>query len=124
MKIKKILAFLFVLSLALGLTNLNLVQAQGSGYVFPTTGLPDAGPGGIRAILANLLNWLLGIIGIIAVIAFAISGLQYLISAGDETKMGTAKKAMFYSIIGVIIALSGFVVVKAIDSALRARTTF
>jgi hypothetical protein len=123
MKIKKILAFLFVLSLALGLTNLNLVQAQGSGYVFPATNLPDA-PGGIRAILANLLNWLLGIIGIIAVIAFAISGLQYLISAGDETKMGTAKKAMFYSIIGVIIALSGFVVVKAIDSALRARTTF
>jgi amino acid transporter len=123
MKIKKILAFLFVLSLALSLANLNLVQAQGSDYVFPTTNLPDA-PGGIRAILANLLNWILGIIGIIAVIAFAISGIQYLISAGDEEKMKAAKRAMIYSIIGTIIALSGFVVVKAIDAALRKSTTF
>jgi heme/copper-type cytochrome/quinol oxidase subunit 2 len=123
MKTKKILAFLFVLSLALGLANLNLVQAQSSGYVFPTTNLPDA-PGGIRAILANLLNWILGIIGIIAVIAFVIAGLQYLISAGDEEKMKSAKRAMVYSIIGTIVALSGLVVVKAIDAALWARTNF
>ncbi len=115
---KKILVFLFVLSLVLGLSNVNLAQALGSDYFIPTTGLPDA-PGGIRDILANLLDWLLGIIGIIAVIAFAISGIQYLISAGDEEKMGAAKRNALYSIIGIIVALSGFVVVKAIDAALR-----
>lgn len=120
MKLKKTLAFLFVLSLALGLANLGPIQVQAA-YDIPATGLPDA-PGGIRAILNNLLNWLLGIIGIIAVIAFAISGLQYLTSAGNDERMGTAKKAMVYSIIGVIVALSGLVVVKAIDAALRARS--
>lgn len=116
---KKILVFLFVSLLALGLSNLDTAWAQN--YVYPSTGLPSA-PGGIRQILANFLNWLLGIIGIVAIIAFAISGLLYLTSAGDESRMGTAKKAMVYSIIGIIVALSGFVLIKAIDAALRARS--
>ncbi|EKE21413.1 MAG: hypothetical protein ACD_7C00252G0001, partial [uncultured bacterium] len=38
--------------------------------------------------------------------------------AGDDSKMGTAKNAMTYSIIGVIVALIGFVVVKAVDAML------
>ena len=119
--IKKTVVFIFVLSIALSLANFNLAQAQSSGYTFPTTGLPDA-PGGIRDILTNLLNWLLGIIGIIAIIAFAISGIQYMVSAGDSDTMETAKRNALYSIIGIIVALSGYIIVKAIYAVLRARS--
>jgi hypothetical protein len=91
----------------------------GNGIDIPkNTGLPDP-QGGIKQILTNLLTWLLGIVGIIALIGFVISGIQYIISTGDDTKMETAKKNMTYSIIGIIVALAGFVIVQAIDFALR-----
>ena len=86
------------------------------------TGIPDS-PGGIKPILVNLAKWMLEIIGIIALIAFIISGGQYLLAAGDEKMLETAKRNLTYSIIGVIVALSGFVVIRAIDTALRASST-
>ena len=85
-------------------------------------GLPDPA-GGIKQILASFLTWLLGIVGIVALMAFIISGLQYFLAAGDEKTAETAKRNMTYSIIGVIVALSGFVIIRAIDAALNAGTT-
>jgi hypothetical protein len=64
------------------------------------------------------MDWLLAIFGFIAIIAFVISGLQYLLATGDEHMAETAKRNMQYSIIGVIVALSGWVIIKAIDTAL------
>jgi len=100
----------------------NLTWAQELEY--PTEfGFPDPG-GGIKEILANLLNWLLGIIGIVALSAFVISGFQYFMAAGGETQAETAKRNMKYSILGVIVALSGFVIIKAVNTALNAGTLF
>jgi hypothetical protein len=36
--------------------------------------------------------------------------------------METAKNNMTYSIIGVVVALSGFLIIQAIDMALRAKS--
>lgn len=73
-------------------------------------GLPG---GSIFGIIENILYWLLAILSIVAIIGFIISGIMYLTAAGDETQAGKAKKAMLYSIIGVVVGLSGFVVFKA-----------
>jgi hypothetical protein len=89
-----------------------------TGYTYPQVGLPD-NPGGIAGILTNVLNWLLLVIGVVAVIAFVISGLQYMISAGDEKDMETAKLNLTYSILGIIAALSGYLIVRAVDAMLR-----
>jgi len=62
----------------------------------------------------------LGIFGLLALIAFIISGGQYLLASGDDKMIETAKKNMTYSIIGIIVALSGFIIIRAIDAALRA----
>ena len=62
--------------------------------------------------------WILALIGMIAIIAFVISGIQYLISAGDEGMIETAKRNMTYSIVGVLVALSGWVIIKAINQFL------
>jgi hypothetical protein len=90
----------------------------GGGIVVPTTGLPNP-PGGIAQILANVLGWILGIFGMLALISFIVSGIQYFYAAGDEKRAETAKKNLTYSIIGVVIALSGFVIIRAIDAALQ-----
>ena len=70
------------------------------------------------------MNWLMVVFGSIAIIAFVVSGIQYLTAAGDEKGLETAKRNMTYSIIGVIVALSAFVIIKAIDAALRMGTNF
>ena len=86
------------------------------GVCFPTdTGLSSQS---VSALLIKLMNWLLGIVGIIAIIAFVISGLQYFLAAGDEKMAETAKRNMQYAAIGVIVALSGLVIITAIDQAL------
>ena len=83
-------------------------------------GLPG---GSVIGIMANLLLWILAIFGIIAIIGFVISGIIYLTSAGDENRIATAKKAMTYSIIGVVVGISGWVILRAIFYALQAQST-
>lgn len=115
-KNKKILAvFLNIIFLAMPLSAL----AQ---LVFPAnTQLPA---GDLTAIIIGIMNWLLTIVGIIGIIGFVISGILYFISAGDDNKMGTAKNAMTYSIIGVVVALMGYVIIQAVDAMLNAADGF
>ena len=73
----------------------------------------------VSTILSNVASWLLGIFTTVAIIAFVISGAQYLLSAGEEKALETAKRNMKYSIVGVIVGLSGFVIIQAISAALK-----
>lgn len=76
--------------------------------------------GSIYQIVKNVMLWLLALVGIIGVIGFVISGILYLTAAGDSSKAETAKNAMTYSIIGVIVALMGYVIIQAADAMLDA----
>lgn len=78
----------------------------------------------VYGIISNTLSWLLAVLGFIAVMGFVISGIQYLLAAGDEGMAERAKNAMKYSIIGVIVALGGYVVIFAINNWLNAGTNF
>lgn len=89
----------------------------GVGVCIPIdTGLPEDE---VYVIITNFLYWLLIIFGILAVIAFVISGIQYLVSAGDQDMLETAKRNTKWSLIGVIIGLSGLIIINAIDAALN-----
>lgn len=79
-------------------------------------GLPDQG---IGAIIANIVYWLLGIFSALGILGFVISGVMYLLSSGDEDMADRAKDGMKYSVYGIIIGLSGFIVIRAVDYALR-----
>lgn len=72
--------------------------------------------GSIYTIISQTLAWLLGILGFIAIIGFVISGILYLTAAGNEAQIEKAKNAMTYSIVGVIVALMGWVIVQAINA--------
>lgn len=90
-----------------------------NGLYIPTadeTGLSDRP---IRDILMNLLEWMLEIVGVIALIGFVISGIQYILAAGDEKLAETAKGNMKYSIMGIVVVLASLVIVQAVDFALR-----
>lgn len=84
-------------------------------------GLPD---GTIYNIIGSTLQWLLAILGFIAVIGFVISGILYLTAAGNETQIEKAKNAMTYSIVGVIVALMGYVIIQAVEGWLGTSFSF
>jgi len=79
------------------------------------TGLPESP---IWEIIYNLMQWLLYIIAFVAVIGFIISGILYLTSAGNEDRTQSAKNAMIASIIGVLVALLGLVILSAANNFL------
>ncbi|KKQ53055.1 MAG: hypothetical protein US70_C0006G0025 [Parcubacteria group bacterium GW2011_GWD2_38_11] len=90
-----------------------VVRAQ---FETPTgTGLPA---GSLIGILTSGMNWLLIVVGILGVIGFVIAGILYLTAAGDEGQIDKGKHAMIYSIVGVIVALLGVVIIKAVQGML------
>jgi len=92
------------------------------GVCFPTgTGLSDAP---ISAILEDLFSWLMALFTTLAVMAFVVSGVQYLTAAGNEDSMEAGKRNVQYSMLGILVGLSGFVVVRAIAAALSGTSIF
>ena len=78
--------------------------------------LPSAS---IREIVSGFMMWMLTILGFIAIIAFVIAGIMYLTAAGNDGQIKTAKTAMTWSIVGVVVALVGYVIILAADFLLR-----
>ena len=88
-----------------------------AGVCFPTnTGLSKLG---IIDIAVNLMKWMLYLFGFLAIISFVVSGIQYLAASGNASMIETAKRNMTYSIVGVIVALAGLVIITAIDALLK-----
>ena len=71
-------------------------------------------------VLATFLSWILTVLGIVTVISFVIAGLQYMLSLGDPKSVETAKAHMKWSIVGLIVALSGVIAILQINSWLGA----
>lgn len=85
---------------------------------FSTPGGTNLPSGSIFGIITNIMNWLLGLVGVFGVIGFAIAGILYLTAAGSESQIDKAKTAMMWSIVGVVVALIGLVILKAAESLL------
>jgi hypothetical protein len=117
-KIKKKQFFLILISF---LFFAEKARAQWNVDSLSVFGLPDAP---ISIIIGNLLMWLIMIVGVVAMIAFVIAGIMYLTAAGDDNQISRAKKAMTYSIIGIIVGLSGFVILQAVFYMLTGSALF
>jgi cytochrome bd-type quinol oxidase subunit 2 len=74
----------------------------------------------LYAIIENIAKWLLSVFGFFAVIGFVVSGIMYLVASGDEDTQERAKRAMIYSITGVIVGLVGLIVIYAVDNIFKA----
>lgn len=96
-----------------------MVRAQ-----FAEPGGTNLPTGSIYGIVENVMNWILGLVGILGVIGFAIAGILYLTAAGDDDRIKTAKNAMLYAIIGVVVALVGLVALRAAKGLLGGQSKF
>lgn len=66
----------------------------------------------LKSTAKNVINTLLTIVGVAAVIVIIYSGIQYIISAGDSTKVGKAKNTLKYAVIGLIVAIMSYAIVN------------
>jgi hypothetical protein len=101
-----------------GYTTSPLASSSAGGWNpanYASTGLPTSS---IYSIVRNLVMWALSIFGFIGIIGFVISGVWYLLAAGDDTLMKRAKNGMLYSIIGVVVGLIGLVIIYAVNALL------
>ncbi len=78
----------------------------------------------VSDLIQNFMLWLLYIVGFVAIIAFVISGLQYLLAAGNEKMAEKAKANMQYAMIGVVVALSALIIIRAIQGVLSGAWIF
>ena len=87
---------------------MNLINiAQAAGVI-------DSAPN-VAQLLLKVLNFFLEVFGIIGIISIIIAGIIYLTAIGDETRIGKAKKMFLYSIVGVVVALGGMIIIKTIS---------
>jgi uncharacterized membrane protein YjjP (DUF1212 family) len=120
---KNFLKNIFPLSLFLILIlfSSQTVCAQWSVEDLSIFNLPEAP---VSAIIGGIFIWIFRILFFISLIGFIIAGLLYLTAAGDEDRISKAKKALTYSIIGVIVGLSGFVIIQAVSYMLSGSYSF
>ena len=68
--------------------------------------------GDATKMVTNILEAVFGIIAIIATIVIIIAGIMYMTSRGSEEQVKKAKNAILYAVIGLIVSLAAYAIVK------------
>lgn len=71
----------------------------------------------------NVIKWGTGIMGVIAVTVLFAMAVLYVVSAGDEGMMKTAKGGIWAALIGFTVMLSAWLIVNTVLSVLADTTT-
>ncbi len=91
-------------------------SGSGGGFALSNAyGLPE---GSLLGIASNLLFWLLTVFAIFGIIGFVLSGIFYLLAGADEGNAEKGKDGMKWSIIGIVVGLSGFIIMQAVNALL------
>lgn len=78
---------------------------------------------GPNSIFVTITNIMLFIIGAIAVIMLIIGGIRYVVSAGDQNAVTSAKNTILYAIIGIVVAFLAYAAVNFVSNQLQAGTS-
>lgn len=69
----------------------------------------------ITDLIPTLIRGAINLLGGITIIAIMYAGIQYLTAFGDDTKLENAKKNLIYAIIGLMIAMFSYTIVRIIS---------
>lgn len=67
-----------------------------------------------QSIVSIVIETLIYVLGIISVIMIIIGGLRYTLSGGDKAGVTGAKNTIMYALIGLVVAISAFAIVKSL----------
>ena len=119
MRLKRLAYFSVLLSFFLLLFIAFPASANWSGGLeeigFVST-LPD---NTVYGVVENIMLWVLAIFTLLAIISFVITGIMYLYAGASSDLQEKAKSGMSYAIIGIVIGLSGYIIINLINDLLE-----
>lgn len=71
-------------------------------------------------VVTNVGKYILGVAGLFSVVMTALGGYLYVISAGNQERLGKAKQAITAAIVGLIIVFGGWLLINGIMGAINA----
>lgn len=84
---------------------------------------PLSGQDTATNIILRVIQILLAVAGLVAVIFLIVGGFRYITAGGNEETAETAKKTIVNAIIGVVVVILAFVIVRVIANALISQKT-
>ena len=85
-------------------------------------GANSAGASGEKSLgerIQTVVNIMLFILGAIAVIMIVIGGIKYTTSNGDSSAITSAKNTILYSVVGLVVAILAYAIVKFVLGAFK-----
>jgi len=109
-----------ILALASALNLLPMVALAGSAPTPPSVNpiTTNTTEGSLVTTLTTIITWVLGFVGILAVLFLIIGGILYIVSAGNQDRVKQAKQTITYAIIGIIVVVLSYWIVKFTESLL------
>ena len=102
---------------SLAILSFSALAARASGSE-STISNPLSGKASDLPTLVNtIIKYGLGIIGVLILLEFIYGGITWLMSQGDATKIGKARKMMLWSLLGLAVILLAYGIVLAILKA-------
>ena len=111
--VAQVLSIVLVFAIALAPVAFAQFQTPEAG----NTNLPN--DSSFTGFVIRIINIALAVAGLLAVLFLIIGGFRYITSAGNEESAEQAKKIITNSIIGIVIIILSFVIVKVITNAIR-----
>jgi len=96
--------------------NVHADWTEGYNFARDSSNLPE---NYVRSVVLTVLLWLLLIFTFLCVIAFVVAGMMFLMAGSNPQLAEQAKNAVKFSIIGVAVGISGYVIITLIDSFMR-----
>ncbi len=115
---KLIFSFIVVLSLFVGVSSVNAKVPGIDAPIVPCTGIDDCNFGSLVTLAQNIITFLLYASSAIAAACFFFAGYLYLTANGNSGQITRAHNIFKNVVIGLIIALSAWLIVSTILKAL------
>lgn len=119
-KIKEAILFLLFFGAVFFLSQQTFAQNEKVMEKIAQLGLPDST---IYQIIYAFLQWLLQIFTFLAVIGFVMSGIIF-VTAGASGRADTARAWLVNTIIGIIVGLSGYIIINFVDKILKGEVQY
>ena len=89
-----------------------LIMGDVSSSIDDSLGQTGEEPAGVGDFVQSLVSMIMLMVGIIAVVMIVVGAIQYTMSQGDAGKVKKAKDTIMYGIIGLVVALLAFAIVR------------
>lgn len=73
----------------------------------------------VMSVIEKVIQVLIWAATIVSVIVIIVSGLMYMLAAGDPGKITKAKDALLYSVVGLVVSLLAFAIVYFVTGAFK-----